>query len=797
MADRSRQRGSKYLSEKGKRKIEVMMRTKGLSVPQLARLCVKEITNENKYTLSPQTVYDALAFKPKDIPTLTNIFLTLGLAFEEDDSQDEKPQRAARGWLPSPVSRFIPRPKEMAAIGDCVRSARLTTLTGTGGVGKTRLAIAATQAMAEEFSDGVWFLDLSELQNPAAVPMQAARTLCLSENPNRMPTEEILAFLHECEALLILDNCEHVLQASARLAAAILECCPDVKILTTSREPLGITGEAIWRVPSLDFPQTGARLTPQQLAQFGAVRLLIERASRPQFPLTIDARNADTIARICRRLDGIPLAIELAAVQITRRSHSVQEVADSLDRALAFLTEGSIVAPSRQQTLRAAIDWSYCLLSSVEQQVFERTGVFAGGFTEEAARQVCGAPPLTPEVVAGAVTSLAEKSLVELRHPEKGGRYHLLQTIRQFALERLAERQGVESETGTPEAESSQERTDTHLRHLQYFTAFTEEAEKHHRGADHADWLDLQNLEHENCRAALAWALQHGEYETGLCLAGNLAGYLYTRGHHSEAAECLAAFLDCTSFCAHGRLKAVHWAGNIAYARADFAGARTYFEEGLVLRERESDPRQIAVGRASLATAIGGLGGHDEALALFEANLAVFEALNDLRNTALCWISMGMIADAQEDHDRAEYCVTRSLQLFREAADSANISLAASNLASVHIRQGGYNAARPLLAECLEIYRTLRTHHRLVYILLHYLCLAVREEEFERAATIFGFEEAFRESIGFVPPPKISEQFQVEEETIRRHLGASLFDTHAGRGAHIPEEEMITSLLRA
>jgi predicted ATPase/DNA-binding SARP family transcriptional activator len=704
---------------------------------------------------------------------------------------------SARGWLPTPISRFIARPAEIAAICACVQSARLTTLTGTGGIGKTRLALATANAMHEEFFDGVWFLDLSELQDPAETPRQAARSLRLTENPNRTPTEEILTFLGAKEVLLVLDNCEHVLEESARLTAQVLESCPQVKILTTSREPLGIVGETVWRVPSLDFPQQATRVTPERLLQFSAVRLLIERASRPQFPLTIDADNADAVARICRRLDGIPLAIELAAVQISRRFHSVQAVADGLDQALAFLTDGSRTAASRQQTLRAAIEWSYRLLTVSEQHLFDRLGVFVGGFTTEAACQVCGAAPLTPEGVAETVGSLADRSLIELLRSEEGGRYHLLQTIRQFALERLAARRAEISPSPVTDEVEGEEPDRTHRRHLHYFAAFVEEAERHHRGEAHAHWLDRQDVEHENCRAALAWALEHGEAEAGLRLAGNLAGYLYTRGYHAEAAECLAQFLARTSSTAPVRLKAVHWAGNIAYARADYAAARTYFEEGLALRESQGDRHHIAIGRASLATAIGGLGDHEEALPLFESNLILFQELGDLRNMALTWNSIGTIEDAREDYPKTRDCHIHSLRLFREAGDSANISLAAGNLAGMHIRLGDYAAARPLLAECLALYRTLRTRHRFVYVLMHYLCLAVREREFDRAATIVGFEEAFRESIGYALPPKIEERRQAERDAAFGHLGASRFDAQADRGAHFSEEETIAFLLTA
>jgi len=702
-----------------------------------------------------------------------------------------------RGWIPNPISRFIPRPVEIAAIEACVQAGRLTTLTGAGGVGKTRLAIAAAQRLHEAFYDGVWFLDLSELQAPEETPMQVARTLRLTENPGRTPTEEILAFLRAQEALLILDNCEHVLDASARLATRILENCPDVKVLTTSRQPLGILGETLWRVPSLDFPASGARWTLKKLAQFGAVQLLIERAGRPQFPITLDAGNADAIARICRRLDGIPLAIELAAVQIARRSRSIPEVADSLDQALAFLTEGSSTAPSRQQTLRAVIDWSYRLLDPVEQQVFERLGVFVGGFTEEAACQVCGTAPATPESVVEALKTIADKSLLEILRSERGVRYHLLQTIRQFALDRLAVRPCDPAESPSSGEARDDARTETSLRHLRCFTAFVEEAERHHRGAEHAQWLDRQEREHENCRAALAFALQHGEYETGLRLAASLAGYLYTRGHHSEAAEWLAAFLECTAPMATGRLRACMWAGNIAYARADYATARTYFEESLALREIQGDPREIAVGRASLATAIGGLGGHAEALALFEANLRVFQELKDLRNSGLTWNSLAMIAGATGDMPRVLECHLNSLQLFRKAGDLANVSMAASNVASQYIELGDYAAARTLLAECLELHRTLRIRHRFVYLLLHSVRLAVREQEIERAAIVLGFAEAFRESIGFVPPLNLRERFEEEEATVRGLLDAARFDAQTVRGAQMSEDEMIAFLLNA
>ncbi len=701
------------------------------------------------------------------------------------------------GWLPKPLSHFVPRPTEVQEVCDWVRSERLTTLTGTGGIGKTRLAIAVAEEIQEEFYDRAWFIDLSELQNPSEVPTQVARALSLSENVGRTTTEEIVAFLRAKEALLILDNCEQVLEASARLTASVLENCPETKILATSREPLGIIGESLWRVPSLAFPEIGTRVRPTALGKFSAVRLLLDRASRPQVPLTLDTHNADPIARICRLLDGIPLAIELAAVQISRRLKSIQEVADSMEQSLSLLTEGSSTAPSRQQTLRAAIEWSYRLLSEGEQRVFERLGVFVGGFTERAACEVCGDTLLNSAEVAHAVATLADKSLTERVLPEQEPRYHLLQTIRQFALEKLASR----SEQPSPAAEqqngeSGDVSTTTYRSHLIYFAAFAEKAERHHRGPEQALWLDRQAKEHENYRAALTWALENGDCETGLRLAGHLAVFLYARGYHSEAVEWLTAFLECTNSTAPARVKALQWLGNIHYSRGDYAVAHTYFTQGLALREIVGDRRSIAIGRASLASVSGEIGSHQEALTLFEANLPIFrDELNDLTNTAQTWHSIAMMQDALGDLQKARDAYRESYQLFLEIQDSAGVGLAASNLAGIYIRLEEYPAVCPLLAECVAIYRTLQTRPKFVFILIHYACLAMKEQDFGRATLIFGFEQAFRERIGHKLPQSVRDHCIAEMNAARTQLGEAGFNRQFAIGTQTPESEMIALLL--
>ncbi len=381
------------------------------------------------------------------------------------------PPSQRRTNLPAQLTRFIGRETEKAGVEGLLAENRLVTLTGSGGVGKTRLAIEVGGASLNQFPDGVWLVELAALADPALLPRVAAGVFELQEQAGRTPVQALVAYLEDKRALLILDNCEHLIQASAELAAALLRACPQLRILATSREALRVPGEAAWRVPSLSTPDLANLPALEQMLDYEAVQLFIQHAAlvQPDFELTPE--TVAVIAQICRRLDGIPLALELAAARM--QAQSAHEIAARLDDRFRLLVGGNRTSLPRQQTLRATLDWSYDLLSEPEQILLRRLAVFAGGWTADAAEAVCADPPeaggMTQEArelsallpasdILPLLFSLVGRSMV-VAEPQSGGtRYRMLETIRQYAAERLEQ---------AGEAEVAR----AHNRHLDYFLA--------------------------------------------------------------------------------------------------------------------------------------------------------------------------------------------------------------------------------------------------------------------------------------------------------------------------------------
>ena len=404
-----------------------------------------------------------------------------------------------------------------------LRSARLLTLTGPGGSGKTRLALEIAAECLGDFTDGAWLVALAPIADPALVSRAVAQALGLDDKSGQTVQRALSEHLRDKSLLLMLDNCEHLVAACAELAESLLQAAPGLRILATSREALGVTGENSYPVPALPLPDAGQTPTLEVLAQSEAVRLFVERAAavRPVFALTED--NAAAVAQICQRLDGIPLAIELAAART--RALTADQIAARLDKRFGLLTSGSRTAPPRQQTLRGAIDWSYDLLSPAERRLLRRLSVFAGGWSLEAAEEAAGAPE-----ALDLLSQLVSKSLVLAeQRPGQEGRFRMLETIREYAQEKLAE---------AGEAEAAQDQ------HLTYYVALAEEAEPELRGHGQAQWLKRLDQENDNLRAALAWAIQSGQAEPALHLAGDLGGFWNMRGYLLEGHRWLEAALS-------------------------------------------------------------------------------------------------------------------------------------------------------------------------------------------------------------------------------------------------------------
>ena len=443
--------------------------------------------------------------------------------------------------LPGQVSSFIGRDAELAELRRLMGGSRLVTLTGAGGAGKTRLGLQAAAGLLDGAGDGVWFADLAPLQDPGLVAVTVANVLGVRQEPGRPALDTLVAAVGGRRLLVLLDNCEHLVSACAKVADALMRSCPNLALLATSREPLGIDGEQLYRIPSMATPSDGDDARAIQASE--AVRLFADRAAAQGVQLAWDEPAAELIGRICRRLDGIPLAIELAAARL--RVLPAAELEARLDERFALLTGGSRAALPRQQTLRAMVDWSWELLNPDERMVLARLSVFAGGFGLAGAEAVAADQRVPAPEVAGHLGALVDKSLVQFDRTGTGpGRYRLLETVRQYAAGQLDARGPA---PGT-----------ARVAHREYYLALAEAAAPQLMGPDQASWLDRLDAELGNLRAAIAFSLTEPDPEPGLRLAAPLRVYWRARGHAAEGADALLALLDRPGGDAAARPRAGH-----------------------------------------------------------------------------------------------------------------------------------------------------------------------------------------------------------------------------------------------
>ncbi len=616
------------------------------------------------------------------------------------------------------LTRFVGRQQEVAAVKQLLSRTRVLTLTGVGGVGKTRLAMRIAAEVAGDFPDGVFWVELAALHDAALVPQALAKSLDLRESPKQSLADTLAHYLLSKHLLLVLDNCEHLLSAVTPLGQHLLRTAPDVRMLATSRQPLGMSGETAWLVPSLSLPPLESNVPSSMsnvvgdIGRSDAVQLFLERASAilPEFTLT--AQNAAAIVQICRRLDGLPLAIELAAARV--KVLTVEQIAARLDDAFGLLTGGNRLALiPRHQTLRAAMDWSYDLLSADEQQLFRRLAVFAGGFTLEAAEYVCarmrvGEPggslpdPHTP--LLDLLSDLVDKSLViseTLGRSE--ARYHLLETIRQYALEQL---------------EASEELNTLRARHLDWYLALAERAAAELSGAEQVAWLARLEQEHDNLSAALRWAQARGGDELALRLALALSGFWDSRGYLSEGRERWVELLGrIEKMEADLRIKALNAAAWLAWRQDDNDTAGALFEQSQALARTAGAPHALARALAGLGEVARSRSNYPVALGYFEESLALYRALEDKRAVANTLKNLGNVAWEQGNFAAARSHYHSGLAIQRELADESGIAVTLFNLGGIAMAQGDYAAARPLLAESLALGRALGNKRMIAFAL--------------------------------------------------------------------------------
>jgi predicted ATPase/Tfp pilus assembly protein PilF len=626
--------------------------------------------------------------------------------------------------LPLPLTRFIGRERETTEAERVLAGTRLLTLAGPGGCGKTRLALQVATAVLPEYEDGVWLVELAALADGARVPQAAATVLGVRERAGQPMTTTLCEVLQARKLLLILDNCEHLIAACADLAQAILRACPQVRILATSREILDITGETVWRVPSLALPEPEAfppdeETLPLAVTKFESVQLFLDRALLCQPAFAVTRENARTVAQVCRRLDGIPLAIELAAARV--RVLSVEQIAARLDDRFRLLGAPHRGALPHQQTLRAAMDWSYDLLSEAERRLLGRLSVFAGGFTLEAAEEICafGAAPgsrlhapgqersqpeaLEPEEpgsdVLDLLTGLVNKSLVLAEEEATGEpRYRLLETIRQYGAEKLA---------GTGEGERLRER------HRDWYAELVEEADAGLGGSAQGEWARRLERERDNVRAGIRFSLEQAAagdtaaWLPGLKLGAALARFWEIRGYWSEGREHLARLLALPGAEAEpARAKALHGAGILSFYQGDYGAATALLTECLAAPAAAADRNTRAAALNSLGIVALYQGDTAAARGYYEQSLALRRELGDRSGTASTLNNLGMVAQYQGDYPEARTLYGESLALRRELGDTGSVGASLNNLGNVAFLQGDYLAAAALYEESLAIKRT-------------------------------------------------------------------------------------------
>ena len=685
----------------------------------------------------------------------------------------------ARHNLPVRATSFIGREAEMDAVASLLASARLVTLTGPGGAGKTRLALELAASLLVSFPGGVWVAELAPIADPALVPQAVASAFGVREEAGRSLVDTLAGHFAgpaAGAALLVLDNCEHVVGACAVLTDRLLQDAHGLRVLATSRSPLGIAGERTWTVPAMPVPDPASLPPVATLAAVDSVRLFVDRAAAYEPRFALEPANASAVAQICFTLDGIPLAIELAAARV--RTLSPQEIAARLDDRFGLLAAEDRSVTAGRQTLQGAVDWSYDMLTEAERAAFARTGVFVGGFSIEAAAAL-GVPEET-------VRGLAERSLLLV---VDGGRYRMLETIRRYALGRLA---GAGEETAVRDA------------HADHFTSLAEKAEPELSGANQQTWLDRLEAEHDNIRAALAWTTgARPRPEVALRLAAALWRFWLLRGDWSEGRGWLSAalaFKDDSMLWT--RAKALDGAGVLAGYQNDEAAALALYKESLTLWRALADEGGVAVVLNHIGIAEHLAGSNAAAREHFAEALAIHRRLGETHPIARVLNNLGSVAQAEDDHALAVTLFEEAFATGHAVGDKRDIATWLANIATSSRMLGSLERARSLHLEALAMRVEITDRWGIVDSLEGVAAVLVSASapsaaSASRAAVLAGAAEALREQIGFPITPSLRFDYDRWAGAARAALGDEAFEASWARGRLLLPDEAVSAALDA
>ena len=632
----------------------------------------------------------------KDVVRIEHIYQLIIAGLPEDFPPLKTLDRQLHN-LPAQMTSFIGRETEMAEIKQALSVHRLVTLTGSGGAGKSRLSLQVGMECLNQFPDGVWLVELAPVTDQALVPQTLLATFNLREDRHRSPQAVLVDFLRAKTLLLVLDNCEHLIEACAQISDSLLQACAKLRILASSREALGLTGEFAYRVPSLSTPNPEQLPSLEQLEKADSIRLFIERAASAKPSFTLTDSNAFSLAQICYRLDGIPLAIELAAARV--KMLSPDQIAARLDDRFRLLTGGSRTALPRQQTLRAMIDWSYSLLSEQEKILFRRLAVFVGGWTLEAAEMVCGEGSDGMEVL-DLLTRLVDKSLVFDEETRNEMRYHRLETIRQYSREKFFE---------TDEVQTVRDR------HLDFFVTFAELVDEKLKSGEQLLWQSRMSAEQDNLRAALDWGLSRNP-DSALRIVG-AANLFWTAGGYSaegfrwtqkalEEAEKTHVPSNLTNEQRLvARAKALCGLTRLYLSLGDNANAKSVAEKSVALYRQSQDRRGLAFALVVLAYPLEFLGERVQAEAALQESYSIGRAEGDTYIICRALNRLGnVIVDLYHDLDLSQGYVEESLRLAREAGLRSQEAQACEVLGFIAIHRNDHDASRLYFKESVRVY---------------------------------------------------------------------------------------------
>jgi predicted ATPase len=664
--------------------------------------------------------------------------------------------------LPLRMTSFIGRESETESIKALLSETRLVTLTGSGGVGKSRLAVEIGHQVLEEYSSGVWLVELASLSDPQLLQQAVADALSVREIKGRLLIDVIEEFLHNKRCLLILDNCEHILEACALLADRLLHACPSLTILASSREALGLEGERPYQVPSLSLPDVEL-VSPQTLAQFEAVQLFIERARTAMPGFHLGQENAPSLTRVCRRLDGIPLAIELAAARM--KVLRLEQISARLDNRFHLLTGGSRTALPRQQTLRATIDWSYDLLTDRDRALLQKLSVFSGGWDLEAAESICEGDDIEAYGVLDLLDSLVSKSMV-LADRQSGieTRYRLLETVRQYAREKFVEHGNTEI---------------TRQSHCEYYSSLVKQAHRERYGerAEYGEekWLDQIEIEHANLRVALTWIIGIQDAESGSQLIEALNWFWISHDHYHEAREWSHKVLGVCSQGTRAYAVILKIIGNQNFAVGNYEEARTCLEESINLFQEFGEINDLEKAVQNLGWIAAAQGKYAESRRLLGKSLNLAQQLEDKYEIAWAYLSLGELARAEKNLELAYQYHTQSLALMREQNSKEGISIELSNLAFVVLHQGDYERSNEMFVESLLISLKLGTKSHHAVVMGGLASVALKKGQAERAAQLFGASDSMHKTLGRAIDPGDQADFVDFQAATRAALNEQAF----------------------